>query len=84
MSTEDIDIRILIAILKRRCEFYLSLALLYLQPLSEEQLDTIAQTDYMIFGPKELALKGGPGDIARFLNMDLEVINDMLEELLQK
>lgn len=79
--TEDTDIRILINVLMRRCEFYLSLAGLYLQPLTEEQLDAVVQTDYLIFGADELTSKAGFGDIPRYLNMDLEIISDMLEEL---
>ena len=65
----------------RRCEFYLSMAALSLEPLSQEQIDTGTKIDVTIFGSLKPLQKAGASDITRYLHMDLEVISDLLEEL---
>lgn len=57
----------LASVLEGRKEFYLALAGFYLKPLSQEQIDAMAQTDFRAFGAGETLLEEGFNDIARFL-----------------
>ena len=63
MTTTDI----LIEVLEGRREFYLALAGFYFKPLTQEQIDTMAQTDYSDFGAGEPLLEAGFNDITRYL-----------------
>ena len=57
----------LIEVLQGRRQFYLTLAGFYLKPLTQEQIDTMAQTDYSTFGVGEPLIEDGFNDITRFL-----------------
>jgi TorA maturation chaperone TorD len=66
-KTEKIDTQILIEVLNGRREFYLALAGFYLKPLTQEQIDKMALTDYSTFGVGEPLLEEGFNDITRYL-----------------
>ena len=57
----------LVEVLRGRREFYLALAGFYLKPLTQEQIDTMAQTDYSSFGIGEPLIEDGFNDITRVL-----------------
>ncbi|MDR2109269.1 MAG: molecular chaperone TorD family protein [Coriobacteriales bacterium] len=67
MSDEVSNIKLIQQILKGRREFYLTLAGLYFKPLTQEQIENMAQTDYTAFGAGEPLLEAGFNDITRFL-----------------
>lgn len=58
---------VLIQVLEGRREFYLALAGFYFKPLTQEQIDTMAQTDYTDFASGEPLLEDGFNDITRYL-----------------
>jgi len=58
---------IIIEVLEGRRDFYLALAGFYFKPLTQEQIDSIAQTDYSAFGADEPLLEAGFNDITRYL-----------------
>jgi TorA maturation chaperone TorD len=62
-----IETDILTDVLQGRREFYLALAGLYFKPLTQEEIDTMAKTDYTTFTTGELLLEEGFNDISRFL-----------------
>ena len=64
---EKISIDELVEVLKGRREFYLALAGFYFKPLTQEQIDMMAQTDYSGFGVEEPLLEEGFNDITRYL-----------------
>lgn len=66
-KTQQGDFDELISVLENRREFYLVLAGLYFKPLTQEQIDVMAQTDYSQFGVGEPLLEEGFNDITRFL-----------------
>jgi len=66
-ETEPVSTDELIEVLQGRREFYLALAGFYLKPLTQEQIDTMAQTDYSSFGIGEPLIEDGFNDITRFL-----------------
>ncbi|MCL2883163.1 MAG: molecular chaperone TorD family protein [Coriobacteriia bacterium] len=58
---------ILADVLKGRREFYLALAGFYFKPLTQEQIDAMAGTDFTEFAADEPMLADGFNDITRFL-----------------
>ncbi|MCL1799251.1 MAG: molecular chaperone TorD family protein [Eggerthellaceae bacterium] len=66
-NPEAISTDILVEVLNGRREFYLALAGFYFKPLTQEQIDTMAQTDYSEFGVGEPLIEDGFNDITRFL-----------------
>ncbi|MCL1847525.1 MAG: molecular chaperone TorD family protein [Coriobacteriia bacterium] len=66
-KTETVNIDALTQVLQGRREFYLALAGFYFKPLTQEQIDTMAQTDYSQFGLGEPLLDEGFNDITRVL-----------------
>ena len=66
-NAETVSKDVLIEVLNGRREFYLALAGFYFKPLTQEQIDTMAQTDYSGFGEGEPLLEEGFNDITRFL-----------------
>jgi TorA maturation chaperone TorD len=54
-------------VLKGRSEFYMTLAVFYFKPLTQEQIDTMAQSDYSAFGAGEPLIEDGFNDIGRYL-----------------
>jgi putative dimethyl sulfoxide reductase chaperone len=57
----------LIEVLKNRSSFYRTLSSLYLNTLTQEQIDTLAQTDFSAFGADEPLLIAGFDDMRRYL-----------------
>jgi len=66
-SKDQSEDDIIIEVLKGRYEFYQALAGFYLKPLTQEQIDSMAQTDYSAFGAGEPLIEDGFNDITRFL-----------------
>ncbi|MCL2826653.1 MAG: molecular chaperone TorD family protein [Eggerthellaceae bacterium] len=66
-KTTETDQDMLIDVLEGRSEFYLALAGFYFKPLTQEQIDLMAQTDYSAFGAGDPLLEEGFNDITRFL-----------------
>ena len=66
-KTEAQGIDVLTEVLAGRRDFYLALAGFYFKPLTQEQIDVMAQTDYSSFGAGEPLLEEGFNDITRFL-----------------
>jgi len=64
---ETTDTDILIEVLEARRGFYLALAGFYFKPLTQEQIDTMAKTDYSVFAADEPLLVDGFNDITRYL-----------------
>jgi len=64
---QKFDTDVLVGVLEGRREFYLALAGFYFKPLTQEQIDTMAQADYSAFGAGEPLLEAGFNDITRFL-----------------
>ncbi|MCL1847910.1 MAG: hypothetical protein FWF91_08140, partial [Coriobacteriia bacterium] len=58
-KAETATIGALTQVLQGRREFYLALAGFYFKPLTQEQIDTMAQTDYSQFGLGEPLLEEG-------------------------
>ena len=56
------------AALAARAPFYETLASLFFQPLSQEQVDTMAQADFSAYAGLSDAMDEGFNDIARYLN----------------
>lgn len=57
----------LIAVCEGRQDLYNMLAGLYFAPLSEEQIEVMAQTDYRAYGAGNSLMEAGFNDITRFL-----------------
>jgi TorA maturation chaperone TorD len=55
------------SILEGRSEFYLTLGGFYFSPLTQEQIDAMAQVDYSVYDAGESLLAEGFNDIWRFL-----------------
>jgi len=66
-NLEKTDIEVLINVLEGRREFYLALAGFYFKPLTQDQIDVMAKTDYSEFGAGEPLLEAGFNDITRYL-----------------
>ena len=66
-TAEAVGTDVLVEVLKGRREFYLALAGFYFKPLTQEQIDTMAQTDYAQFSLGEPLLEEGFNDITRVL-----------------
>lgn len=66
-AVEPASVDVLVEVLEGRSEFYLALSGFYLQPLSQEQIDTMARTDYSAFSAGEPLLEEGFNDITRVL-----------------
>lgn len=64
---ETTSTEVLVEVLEGRREFYLALAGFYFKPLTQDQIDVMAQTDYSAFGTDEPLLEEGFNDITRFL-----------------
>ncbi|MDR2721400.1 MAG: molecular chaperone TorD family protein [Coriobacteriaceae bacterium] len=67
VDSEEVSTEVLIEVLNGRREFYLALAGFYFAPLTQEQIDAMAQTDYSEFGVGEPLLEEGFNDITRVL-----------------
>jgi putative dimethyl sulfoxide reductase chaperone len=61
------DIAELIEVLKNRGAFYRTLSSLYLNTLTQEQIDTLAEADFSAFGADEPLLTAGFDDMRRYL-----------------
>ncbi|MDR2492297.1 MAG: molecular chaperone TorD family protein [Coriobacteriales bacterium] len=66
-TIEQTSPALLVAVLRGRSDFYLALAGFYFKPLTQEQIDAMAQTDYTEFGAGEPLLEEGFNDITRYL-----------------
>lgn len=66
-NPSTIDKATLIEVLNGRREFYLALAGFFFKPLTQEQIDTMAKTDYTQIAVGEPMLEEGFNDITRYL-----------------
>ncbi|MDR0308806.1 MAG: molecular chaperone TorD family protein, partial [Coriobacteriales bacterium] len=66
-NPDKTDVQVLIEVLEGRREFYYALAGFYMKPLTQEQIDNMALSDYSAFGADQPLLEAGFNDITRYL-----------------
>jgi TorA maturation chaperone TorD len=66
-TVESVSKDFLIELLEGRRDFYMTLAGFYLKPLTQEQIDIMAQADLNAYAAEEPLLKEGFDDIQRYL-----------------